>query len=292
MMRKLVNVPLETGGFKMFQLFKEGICTQDEYGDWYVEIDAHDQALPLMFEFKEKYFTYQLWNAMRLKSSNQLRMYEILKQYEHARERVITVVELKELLGIDPEEYPRFGDFKVSVLDVCQKALEEYTDIKYTFEPTGRKGKGGKILQLKFTITKNRSYRPPVTLADLFAGAITDGTNECLYTENGPLINVTNEYDPDNDNNYFNRELYPLFTDALGGEFGREEVKVLYNLAIRINPYGRVDGCFEDYWRRIFNYLKYKHDELRWRASRNDLDPLKNRFSYLKKIIEAELPED
>ena len=47
----------------------------------FYEIDAHDRALPLMFDFKNKYFKYELWNALRLKSPNQVRMYEILKQW-------------------------------------------------------------------------------------------------------------------------------------------------------------------------------------------------------------------
>ena len=72
---KVVGVPLETGGFARFQLFKKAVFTKNETGEWYIEIDAHDEALPLMFEFKEKYFTYALWNELKLKSSNQMRMY-------------------------------------------------------------------------------------------------------------------------------------------------------------------------------------------------------------------------
>ena len=82
---KVVSIPLETGGAKLFQLFKVGLFTQNDDGEWYVEIDAHDDMLPLIFQFKEKYFTYELWNALRLKSTNQLRMYEILKQFGATR---------------------------------------------------------------------------------------------------------------------------------------------------------------------------------------------------------------
>ena len=44
-----------------------------------------------MFDFKDRYFKYELWNALRLKSANQIRMYEILKQYETIGKREIKV---------------------------------------------------------------------------------------------------------------------------------------------------------------------------------------------------------
>ena len=163
---KVVNVPNDSGGYTGFQLFKQCVVDMDEDDEWYVEIDAHDKALPLMFEFKDRYFSYKLWNALRLKSANQLRMYEILKQYERIGERIIPVVELKNLLGIEQNEYPRYGDFKRWVLDSCQAALAESTDITFTYEPFGKKGRGGKVIQLKFTIQKNEGFIDPVSLVE------------------------------------------------------------------------------------------------------------------------------
>ena len=42
-----------------------------------------------MFDFKDRYFKYELWNALRLKAPSQIRMYEILKQYENIGKREI-----------------------------------------------------------------------------------------------------------------------------------------------------------------------------------------------------------
>ena len=112
LLSKVVGISLETGGFRRFQLFKMAEFSKDEDGQWYIEIDAHDEALPLMFDFKERYFTYELWNALRLKSPNQLRMYEILKQYEKIGERTIKIDDLKQLLGLEKADYPRYGNFR------------------------------------------------------------------------------------------------------------------------------------------------------------------------------------
>jgi plasmid replication initiation protein len=166
LLAKVVEVPLKKDGFECFHIFKKGTFIYDENKGWYIEIDAHDDALPLMFEFKDRYFTYELWNALRLKSSNQLRMYEILKQYEKIGERILKVEELRELLGINKDEYMRFNSFREKVIDACQKSLREHTDITFTYESVGKRGKGGKILTLKFHIFKNDSHVDQLSLSE------------------------------------------------------------------------------------------------------------------------------
>ena len=151
---KVVNIPLESGGYRGISLFDQCEVNKDSSGEWYVEISASSPALPLMFDFKEKYFKYELWNALRLKSTNQVRMYEILKQYEKVGKRELSVTELRELLGISEKEYNTWYNFKVRVLDSCQVALKEITDISYTYR-RGKTGKGGKWLTIVFDIRKN-----------------------------------------------------------------------------------------------------------------------------------------
>ena len=91
LLTKIVHIPKESGGYSSFPLFNECEVDKDELGEWYVTIDAHNKALPYMFDFKDRYFKYELWNALRLKSANQIRMYEILKQYETIGKREINI---------------------------------------------------------------------------------------------------------------------------------------------------------------------------------------------------------
>ena len=181
---KVVHVPRENGkpGYRAFQLFKKCEVYPDEndYNQWYVEINAHDDALPLMFEFKEKYFTYALWNALRLTSRNQLRMYELLKQYEPIGMREIKLDKLKDWLGIDQDEYSMFNKFKIRVLDACQKALLENTDIKYDYElmKTGRRVSG-----VRFIIKKNEDYKDPLKLKE-YVNSISDYEKKLVSLSN------------------------------------------------------------------------------------------------------------
>ena len=273
LLRHIVGITLEDGTHTRFQLFKKAVIYPDAVSGLCVEIDAHDDALPLMFEFKEKYFTYELWNALRLKSSNQIRMYEILKQYERIGQRTLEIGKLREMLGIEKNEHPRYNNFRTRVLDACQEALAMYTDIRFTFEPTGKKGPGGKIKALKFKIDKNENHVDKLSLSEFIREEeITDA--------------LSDDSDPENyeEESYFEQEIYPFMSEACENEFGQFEIQVLYNLIIKIIPY-RV-GQAREYQLELYDYLKRKYDELKWRASRSEIS---SRLGYLKKIIEADM---
>jgi len=268
---KVVNIPNGDGGYKGFQLFKECHVYKEASGEWYVEIDAHDKALPLMFEFKDRYFTYELWNALQLKSVNQLRMYELLKQYEKIGVRIVPLSELKELLGLDVKEHPRFNNFKVCVLDGCQEALETYTDIKFTYEAVRKSGRGRQVTAIKFIISKNENYVDPLALADFIdiQDAKPDNAEDDIEIE-------------------FESERLGFLAEACNNEFNEAEIQVLYNLIIQILPH-KVGGTIHDFQLRAYDHLKHRYDELLWQAGRKEI---KSRFGYLKKILEADiLPE-
>ena len=153
-------------GFVVCQIFNRFRLFKNEMEEWFVAINCHDDVVKLMFDLQSRFFKYQLWNALQLTSPNQQRMYEILKQYENEGERIMSVVDLREFLGLKPEEYPRWERFKARVLEPTREALAHYTDIKFKWEVAGPKGKGGKIRFIKFTIEKNMDYVQKLTFED------------------------------------------------------------------------------------------------------------------------------
>lgn len=167
LLQKVVEVPFEDGqpGFNAFQLFKRFVLRRDDenFAQWYIEIDAHDDALPLMFDFKEKYFTYDIGNVLRLAGRNQFRMYELLKQYENIGMREISLEQLKNWLGIEVDKYPRWAIFKDQVIESCKKALKENTDIEYEYEKIKS---GKKVVGVRFLIKKNKDYKSPLSLEE------------------------------------------------------------------------------------------------------------------------------
>ena len=238
-LQQIVEVPNENGvGYKAFQLFKRAVIAKNDDNEWYIEFDAHDEALPLMFEFKNKYFKYELWNALRLKSPNQVRMYEILKQYEKIGRRELTVTELRELLGIGKNEYSGrtgWSDFKKKVLDSCQQALKDTTDICYTYE-RGKVGAGGKWLSIVFTIKKNTEYIDQLTLAE-FVAQQPETEPLDLTTDDGQisLYGLQEDEEPEKPMGW--SSMADVVMDATSGAFTQAECADIANHLIRVSPH-------------------------------------------------------
>ena len=268
LVRKTVSVPTERGGLSVFNIFRECTIEADESGTWYVEIDADDKALPLLFDFQSHFFKYELWNTLRLKGKNQLRMYEVLKQCEKIGYRIISIADLKGMLGIKESEYPQFKEFKRCVLEVCKKALAENTDISYAYEPHSKKGR--KVHELKFTITKNKDYIDPLGL-DKF---IDLGSQITTEDDHQDTINFD---DIDENGNIRSTGTSPVYEEriaylmtACNNEFSREEIVVLFD----IMP-GQVKHDEND----SHDFLQSKYREMDMRK------PKQSRFGYLKTLI-------
>ena len=274
LLTKLVHVPTERGGYTAFQLFKECRIDQDDDGKWYMEIDAHDKALPLMFDFKSHYFKYELWNALRLKSANQVRMYEILKQYESIGKREMEIKELRALLGVSDHEYSDrtgWSNFKKKVLDSCQQALKETTDICFTYE-RGRTGAGGKWLSIIFFISRNNDYIDQLTLEEFIDMQPKSEIVDALADHETENVIETKE------NDYGSELANFLGRDALNDEFTSDQVRVLQDLTMKAVPsHDHIEMC---------NYLVSQVNKM------NVYSPKKEkRFSYLCRMIETDIEE-
>jgi hypothetical protein len=269
---KKVHIPLESGGYEGIVLFSKCKVDKDRSGKWYVEINASEEALPLMFDFKNRYFKYELWNALRLKSVNQLRMYEILKQYENIGKRELTITELRELLGIDPNEYPRWDNFKMRVLDSCQQALKESTDICFTYE-RGKSGQGGKWLSIVFHIEKNEEYIDQLSLEEFIdLQPVSEPIDMALDDELDGQMTIFDEQECID----YGSNLGNLLGEALDNEFTVEQVRVLQDLVIKAVPSSdALERC---------NYLVGQVHKM------NTHTPA-NRYRYLCRMIENDIAD-
>ena len=69
-------------------------------------------------------------------------------------------------------------------------------------------------------------------------------------------------------------------------------MQILYDLIAAISPYAEskhfVSGNKYKYEIDLYDYLKLKYDEMNWRSNQSEI---KNRFGYLKKLLEAEMKQ-
>jgi len=260
----------DNGGFEMRSsvLFNKFKFHKNDMGEWLVSIECHYDIVGLLFDLRKNYFKYQLWNALQLTSTNQLRMYEILKQYERTGAREISVKDLRDFLGIGENEYPRWERFRTRVLEPCQKALQMSTDIKFTWEEI-KKGKGGKITALKFNIEKNNDYIRQLSLFDF----IDEQAQITIDEEPQAFEEENTDYKPS--------DTVTFLREACKGEFTAEEMQILLHHIREIIPF----QMGERYKLDMYDYLQKKYDYLNYRASKEDI---KSRFGYLKTVIQAE----
>lgn len=94
---------------------------------------------PFLFEIKKNFTKYPLKHVIKLRSTYSIRIYELLKQYAKLGERKFDLMELRQLLGIEDDLYPRFFDFKKRVIEPAQKEIAEHTDIVFTYRKIKQK---------------------------------------------------------------------------------------------------------------------------------------------------------
>lgn len=260
LLSKVVFTPNEKKGFTGFQLFKKCDVYQDELTEQYrIKIDAHDDALPLLFNFKEQYFKYELWNALNLRSANQIRMYEILKQYETVGIRIIKLNELKKLLGVNEKSYHRFNSFRESIIDTAKTALLQYTDICFEYETIKA---GRRVTALKFFISKNEKCKKRINLDEFIH--LKEAEPEIQYDSETSNID------------------YEGYADLLENEFTIPQVEVLYHMAVSIVDKEARDS--NDFVIKMCHYLRLLYKRLK--SAPNEV---KHKFAYVKKLIECDL---
>lgn len=147
-----------------------GFISKAEYveGEGYCLVNIDPILKPHYIQLKDNFTKYKIDNLIRLTAArasvSQVRIYELLKQYQKIGWREFTIEELKNYLGlieydstgkIKKEKYKgNNSDLKKKVLEPCKKTINESTDIYIDYE---FKGRGASAL-VRFTIHPNNVF--------------------------------------------------------------------------------------------------------------------------------------
>ena len=147
-----------------------GFINKAEYveGEGYCLVKIDPILKPHYIQLKDNFTKYKIDNLIRLTAArasvSQVRIYELLKQYQKIGMREFTIEELKNYLGLI--EYDNSGkirrekykgnnsDLKKKVLEPCKKTINESTDIYIDYEFKGR----GASAVVRFTIQPNNVF--------------------------------------------------------------------------------------------------------------------------------------
>ena len=115
-----------------------------------VELSFDKKLKSYFLQLKNNFTMYEFENVVALSSVYAIRIYELCKQYEKIKVRIIEIKTLKEILEIE-DKYKLYADLKKRVLEIAKREINEKTDINIDFEEikTGRK-----VTSIKFNIEK------------------------------------------------------------------------------------------------------------------------------------------
>jgi len=112
-----------------------------------IKIKLDELMRPYLLQLKEHFTAYNLYYILAMKSKYSIRIYELLKSYESLFEYTIEIEGLKRI--ISAERYTTYKDFRINVLDIAVKEINDFGDIfvTYTVEKAGKK-----VDKIKFSI--------------------------------------------------------------------------------------------------------------------------------------------
>lgn len=122
-----------------------------------IELEFSKKLIPYLLQLKKKFTRYQLKNILYLSNKHSIRIYELLKQYENIGNRTFTVDELKKILMLEGQ-YNRFSNFESRVLKPTMKEINDYTDLKVSYEKI-KKGKAIHSIKYKIELKEIDDYK-------------------------------------------------------------------------------------------------------------------------------------
>ena len=123
-----------------------------------LEITFAPDVVPLITELEQNFTSYQIKQIANLTSKYAIRLYEILIAWRSTGKiPLIPLVEFREKLGVEENEYLAMSDFKRRVLDPAIKQINEKTDITAQYEQRKR---GRSISGFSFTFKQKNAAKP------------------------------------------------------------------------------------------------------------------------------------
>lgn len=145
-------------------------------GQGKIRITVSEVIRPVLAQIKREYTSFQLYCALAMTSKFAKRIYMLCSQWKGKKnsegiafsqrylvDEIKHMLDLKDPLGKDPEQFIRWSDFKKYVLDIAVKQINQYTDIKVSYL-AHKEGRNYNILQ--FRIEEGNAHQLLIDFSD------------------------------------------------------------------------------------------------------------------------------
>lgn len=117
-----------------------------------ISVGFHPKMKPYLLDLKSRFLSYEVDNIIKLTSSHAIRIYELTKAYVGLGKRIISVNELKKMLGIS-DKYKQYSHLKQRILEPAKKNINAETDIIIDYKEIKE---GRRVEKLNFTISRKK----------------------------------------------------------------------------------------------------------------------------------------
>ena len=172
-----------------------------------VDFSFHHELKPFLLNIQDNFTKYELQNIAKLQSSNSIRIYQLMKEYENLKKIRFEIDELKVMLGLEGK-YKKPNDFIRNVIDTAQSDLTENRCDVYFDYSTVKVGRKIAIIEFYPKRLKDKDAPPPtpalteddiqgigideiwITLKSM--GLTDSQISKHLEVANPPLVNILN----------------------------------------------------------------------------------------------------
>ena len=259
---KIVTLEMPDKAFLKFVLFTSAYYHLDDCGVPIIELSCSPQAKDLFFCIgKYHYFKYALENVINLTHKASYLLYLHILTNRYRGEWEIKLEELRDkVLDCKGLSYcQEYKIFRRDVFDPAVKEVNKKTDCHFEYQAIKRGRKVAKIKFIYHSIGHQIEEKVEVSTSSISQQSLFDNYDDCNIDYGSDLANLLGDCACDN-------------------EFTPEQVRVIQDLVIKALPYSSdMEMC---------DYLIGKVHKM----NLYDIDrkTIKNRFSYLCKMIEME----
>lgn len=158
LMEKTVEIPSKNGGWLLTHWVSSA-----EYvnGEGIIKLSFSPKLKPYMLQLKDQFTSYRLSNVLSLNSTYSIRLYELMKKWQHLGRWENPVEELKLKFGVPKDSYSRYNHFKTRVILRAVEEVNEKTDLFIDFKEIK---KGRSVERIEFIIKHSAEKEIKLTL--------------------------------------------------------------------------------------------------------------------------------
>lgn len=146
LMSKTVEIPKKNGGWILVNWISSA---EYKEGEGIIELSFSPKLKPYMLQLKNQFTSYRLSNILNLNSTYSIRLYELMKKWQHLGKWGCSVEDLRGKLGVGEKIYPRYANLKARVLAPAIAEVNEKTDLFIRFNEIKN---GRSVERIEFTI--------------------------------------------------------------------------------------------------------------------------------------------